>query len=316
MTRKHALVAVALIVVAAAAAGLVATRQPLLESNVAGAVDTSGLRLIAGGTYEASGLAAVPGDSQFLFVDDGRRREIFLLTLTRDGQQAGEALALPIPADVTDMEGITGDGRYFYVVGSQSKKTGFDGDGLVRFTYDPGTKRVDNVLRIAGLKAWLAENVAELRGTAQLLGDEVLNIEGLAWDPTRRRLLLGLRAPVIGDKALVVPLALSDTTAPFSRENLRVDGETIRLPLGGAGIRGIEWDPVNRAFLVITGAALNDEDRDFRVFEWDGQGASIPREIASYARRLKPEGIAQAASRDRSLRVVVFDVGQLAVMPE
>jgi hypothetical protein len=303
-----------LIVVVAALAALVLRDSNPVKTTSTGSVNTSGVRRIAGGSYEASGLAAVPADSQFLFVDDGREREIFLLALSSDGIQTGDAVALPLPADVTDMEGITSDGRYFYIVGSQSKRTGFDGDGLVRFTFDPRSRRIEGVQRVQDLKGWLAAHVAELRGTERQIGDDILNIEGIAWDPANHRLLLGLRAPVVADSALIVAIKLSDTTKAFTRDNLTVDGATLRLPLGGAGIRGIEWDPVADAFLIITGASLDDEELDFRILEWSGQAGSQPREIATYDRRLKPEGIARGSVGGKRSRVVVFDAGDLAVV--
>jgi hypothetical protein len=311
-----------LIVVVATLASLVARGANRLETTSAGGLDISAgnarataiPQRIARGSYEASGLAAVPGDSQFLFVDDGQEHEIFLLTLSRDGSQTGDAVALPLPADVTDMEGVTTDGRFFYTVGSQSKRSGFEGDGLVRFTFDPRTRRIDSVTVIRGVKAWLAAHVTELRGTERLIGDEVLNIEGLAWDPSHGRLLLGLRAPVVADSALVVAVRLADTGGAFTAENLTVDGPALRLPVGGAGIRGIEWDPFANAFLVITGASLDDEDRDFRLLEWNGQSGSPPREIATYDRRLKPEGVARATLGGQPSRVLVFDVGRVVVM--
>lgn len=315
-TATRALVSLLLIVAVAALATLVARVPNRLETTSMGSVDAAGPHRIVGGSYEASGLAAVPGDSQFLFVDDGKEREIFLLTISRDGRQAGGAIALSLTADVTDPEGVATDGRFFYIVGSQSKMTGFDGDGLVRFTFDPATRRIDAVERIQGLKAWLAANVPELRGTERRIGDDVLNIEGLAWDPPNRRLLLGLRAPVVAESALVVAIKVIDPNGAFSTDNLKVDGATLRLPLGGAGIRGIEWDPVANAFLVIAGASLNNEDRDFRVVEWNGQSRSQPREIATYKRRLKPEGIARGSVGARPTRVIVFDVGLVAVMRE
>jgi Protein of unknown function (DUF3616) len=307
---------VLLVAAVAAVAFLLGRTSAAREVPSTGNADSSGIHRIAGGSYEASGLAAVPGDSQFLFVDDGREREIFLLALSSDGLQMGNAIALPFPADVTDMEGITTDGRFFYVVGSQSKKTGFDGDGLLRFTFDPQAQRIAAIERIQGLKSWLADNVAELRGTGGRFGDDVLNIEGLAWDPTNRRLLLGLRAPLAGDSALVVPIRLADSTRAFTIDNLTVDGATLRLALGGAGIRGIEWDSVTGAFLVIVGASLDDENRDFRVVEWNGRSGSQLRQIATYDRRLKPEGIARATIAGNPSRVVVFDVGHVAVMRE
>ena len=270
--------------------------------------------LLAGGFFEASGIAHVEGSRQFLFVDDDRPRDLFVLELSRGGLQDGEVLAIPLGAQVTDMEGITSDGKYFYVVGSQSKATGFEGDGLVRFTYDPVTRRTGSVESIRGLKAWLAEHVPELRGVDRRSGDHVLNIEGLAWDPTSQRLLLGLRAPLLDDQALVVPVQLADAGASFSRENLRIAGATIRLPLNGAGIRSIEFDEVSRSFVLITGAPLNEETRAFEVLEWNGDTASAPHQVKSYHGTLKPEGMTRAFLEGRSVRVLVFDTSRFTVV--
>ena len=258
-------------------------------------------------------MAYVPSSNTVLFVDDGRTREIFLMELTAQGTQAGKAIPVTLGADITDMEGITHDGQHFYVVGSQSKRSGVEGDGIVRFTFNPGTRRVEQVQRIQGLKAWLAEHVAELRGTANKLGDEVLNIEALAWDPINRRLLLGLRAPVVDGQSLIIAIKQADSTRSFTRENLRMDGPTIRLALGGAGIRGMEYDSETKSFRILTGAALNDENQDFRLMEWNGQPGGAVKETASYSRRLKPEGITRAAIDGRPVSVLVFDVGRFLV---
>lgn len=278
------------------------------------AVQAVAPHVIAGGRFEASGVAHVAGTNQLLFVDDGRPREIFVMELTSDGIQKGSAVPVPLAAEVTDPEGITSDGIHFYVIGSQSKKTGFEGDGLVRFTFDPRTRRADRVERIQGLKAWLAENVSELRGTERRVGNDALNIEGLAWDPGGRRLLLGLRSPIVDGQALVIPIKMTDPTASFSGENLEVDGATIRLRLNGAGIRSLEHDERTNTFRLIAGASPNDENREFRVVEWNGNPGSPLRDIARFSRRLKPEGITRAALDGRPVSVIVFDVGRFAVI--
>jgi hypothetical protein len=273
-------------------------------------------RRLNGSAFEASGVVHVPGTSGVLFVDDGRTREVFWMELSATGEQNGSPVPVALSADVTDLEGITGSGKHFYVVGSQSKATGFDGDGLVRFTFDPARRRAENVERIQGLKAWLAANVPELHGAARRSGDDVLNIEAIAWDAKRGRLLLGLRAPVIGGNALVIPIRLASPDGPLSAANLRVDGRAIALPLQGAGIRSLEYDDRAGAFRVISGAPLNAVGRDFRILEWNG-AAAAPfgfREVARYAAKLKPEGITRASLGGRSMTVVVFDTGQFAIL--
>jgi len=284
-----------------------------MSSGAASATAGSMPPPIAGGEFEASGVAHVPNTNQLLFVDDGTARQIFLMELTRDGKQQGAAVPIALSADVTDLEGMTFDGRHFYVVGSQSKLTGFEGDGLVRFTFDPKTRLVGGVERIQGLKTWLAANVAELRGTETLLGDHVLNIEAIAWDSAGNRLLLGLRAPVVDGQALIVPVKLGDSGAAFSRDNLRVDGPAIRVSLDGAGIRSLEYDDRVKAYRLVTGATLNEETLEFRLVEWNGMPGSPVRDIATYSRHIKPEGITRAEIDGRDVTVMVFDVGRFAM---
>jgi hypothetical protein len=279
-----------------AAAGVAAC----LAAQTSGQAHGGGARppqSIAGGRFEASGVAHVPGTSGVLFVDDGRNREIFWMEVGADGSQKSPAVRVPLAADITDLEGITTDGASFYVVGSQSKSKGFE------------------VERIQGLKAWLAAHVPELKGAAQVVGDTALNIEGLAWDPRGSRLLLGLRAPVVDGSALVIAIKFQDPRGAFSAGNLRIDGKTIRLPLGGAGVRSLEYDPDAKGFRVITGAGLNKEDREFRIVEWNGDTApsSLPL-IASFASSLKPEGITRATLNGRQVSVVVFDTGRFALL--
>ena len=269
---------------------------------------------ISGGTFEASGVVHVPATQGVLFVDDGRTREVFWMELSADGSQKAAAIPVPLDADVTDLEGMTHDGTSVYVVGSQSKKTGFDGDGLVRFRFNAAARTVEGVERIQGLKQWLAANVAELKGSGSVIGDAALNIEGLAWDPKRERLLLGLRAPVVDGQSLIVPLQFKNRSDGFRAENLVVEsGKAIRLPLNGAGIRSIEYDTPSDTFRVITGAGLDKENRDFRVVEWAGDGSTV-REVTRYSSRLKPEGITRATIEGRPRTVIVFDTGRFTLL--
>jgi len=292
---------VALVIVAASAVAVIAATPAAFRDPVP----------IAGGRFEASGVTHVPGSEQLLFVDDGRNRDVFVLELDADGRQVGSAVGVTLGADVTDLEGITSDGRHFYVVGSQSKKGGVAGDGLVRFRYDPSTRRIAGVERVRGLKALLETGVAELRGRR---GDLALNIEGLAWDPRGGRLLLGLRAPVVDGKALIVALTLVDPDGAFSSSNLRVDGTVMKLDLGGAGIRGLEYDDRAKSFRVIAGGSSDRDNRDFQLREWDGVAASEPRVLRSFDARLKPEGIAAATIGGRPVSVLVFDVGRFEIV--
>src|SRR5688500_3184916 len=130
------IVAVATIVGAIEALVLV-NRKPQSSGRPLTVGDTVRHRPIDGREFELSGVAHVPNSGQILVLDDDTSTEIFLVEVRPDTTQTGDAIPIALGADVTDMEGITFDGTNYYVVGSQSKGTGFEGIGLVRFRYDP-----------------------------------------------------------------------------------------------------------------------------------------------------------------------------------
>ena len=269
----------------------------------------------SGGTFEASGVAYVPGTDSVLFVDDDRPSQVLLMQLGEDRKQAGAIKSIDIGTSIVDLEGITNDGEYFYVVGSQSKSTGTDQAGLARFKLDTANQRAVGTQAASGLKKFLADNVDELRGLENTkYKDGGINVEGIAWDPLNKRLLLGLRSPVVEGNALVVPLKIRDPKAALSFENLEVEGrKAIRVSIGGAGIRSIEWDEARKAFFLITGAGPNSEKMDFKTWEWSGNSATPAlRELETFDRRLKPEGITRVSTGTRDFVFIVFDTSGYA----
>lgn len=150
-------------------------------------------RPIPGGVYEASGATAAPGGG-ILFVDDDRPDVVFWMELSADGSPPRPPVSIPLGVSVEDPEGITTDGRHVFVVGSQSRGKR-RGAGLVRFRFDAASRRAPEVESIADLKSLLAAKLPVRKGGKK---DGHLNVEGLAWDAKRRRLLLGLRSPLDG----------------------------------------------------------------------------------------------------------------------
>ncbi len=296
-------------------AAVAVVREAGRESSPTHAAPSAIVSSFTGGTFEASGVAHVHGTDGVLFVDDGRTDEVFWMRLGEGHKQAGAIKAVRLGASVIDLEGITTDGTHFYVVGSQSKSKGGDLAGLVRFRFDAQGERAEGSEVVSGLKRFLAENVAELRGMSdRKYKDGGINVEGLAWDARGRRLLLGLRSPVLDGQALVVPLRLRDPRGTFSESNLEVEGaKAIRLPLGGAGVRSIEYDDRAQAFRIIAGAGPNSEKLDFKLWEWDGDAARPAlRETGAFDRKLKPEGITRVSSAGRDFTFIVFDTSGYA----
>ena len=263
-------------------------------------------RPIAGGGFEVSGVVHINGTNGFLFVDDDNTRDVLWLELASDGTQKAKPVRIPLGTEIVDPEGMTTDGKYIYIVGSQSKRRSSSGVGLMRFVFDSQRRMIQNVESIRELKSFLAKALVELRNTD-------INIEGLAWDPMQNRLLLGLREPLDNGRALLVPLTLRQPGGPFSSDNINV-GRPFTLHLDGAGIRSIEYDPSRKGFLVITGASRNKEDREFRVLLWSGAGSvDSPPILARFASKLKPEGVTRAALDGSETDMLVFDVGRYSI---
>lgn len=276
-----------------------------------------GMTPFVGGTFEASGVAGVPGTDGVLFVDNRRPGQVFSMGLDQNGKQAGEIKAVSLGTALEDIEGITTDGTYFYVVSSQSRPKAIASTGLARFKFDARSQSVEGVASIGGLKKFLVENVAELRGEGDRKSkDGGINIEGLAWDPQHGRLLLGMRSPVVDGQALLVPLKLRDPRGAFSIENLQVEGgKAIRVTIRGLGIRGIEYDGRAKVFRMLSGATEEQQLTDFGLWEWNGdEKQPVLRELNKFDKTLKAEGVARATSGKRDFLIVVFDAGGYTII--
>jgi len=266
---------------------------------------------LAGGPFEASGLVVPPDGKGLLFVDDARSDAVLFMELAADGSPKAAALRVPLGVNVVDPEGLTTDGRFVYLVGSQSRgKRRGEGPGLARFRFDGARGVVHAAETIDGLGALVVAALPEARPTGRKKKAPPLNIEGLAWDAKHGRLLLGLRAPLDGRQAVLVPVRLRDAGGPFSAANLVVD-TPIRLDLGGDGIRGIEADADGDYWIIAGGSSGNPGPS--RIVRWDGAGAAV-RPVATLPGHLKAEGVARAVVAGRPVTVVLCDTSQYLLL--
>jgi hypothetical protein len=315
---KHLIYLFGVLLAVALASGLVlyATGSDSSEATVENAAGTA--KAFAGGTFEASGATRVPGTNSIFFVDDGKPGAVLWMQLDNEGNQSGPIKVIDLGVNIDDLEGITTDGSYFYVVNSQAKAKSSGQAGIVRFKFNPASQSAEEAQATGSLKQFLVENVAELRemGTVKAK-DDGINIEGLAWDPAEGRLLLGMRSPVAGDDALLIPLKLRDPRGQFSLENLEAkETRAIRLPLGGQGVRGIEYDERSKLFHIIAGATESQDKTNFKLWEWGGQADQpVLREVATFDKKLKPEGVTRASGGSNEFKIIVFDTSRYLKMP-
>ncbi len=306
--QKLYLVALLLMVCATCASLFYIFRADSFQTT--GATFSDNSKAFTGGPFEASGVTYVSGSNSLLFVDDGKPGEVQWMEIDEQGNQAGAVKSISLGAPIEDLEGITTDGNSFYVVGSESRPKSSNQNGLVRFKFDSKTQRVEAAEPVSELKNLLIEKVAELQGLANRKAkDDGLNIEGLAWDAERGRLLLGLRSPIVDGQALAVALKLRDPQGAFSRDNLEVEPKAIRIPLDGLGIRSIEYDNRLKLFRIISGASESQDRADFKLWNWAGD-QTPPREVAVLGRKLKPEGVTRATAGNADFTIIVADTSR------
>ena len=270
-----------------------------------------------GEAFEASGVVFVPGTNGVLFIDDNKEDKVFWMQVDDSGQQVGDVKPVPLGVRVQDPEGITFDGTYYYVVGSQSVDKRGDENALVRFAFDPGAQAVTKAEVIPNFRSLLFEKVSELKGEGEKKSkDGGLNIEGIAADPVNGRLLLGLRSPIINQRALIIAFRLPATDAPLSASGLQLaEPQAIQLPLDDLGVRDIQYDKKTKSFFIVSGAPEHHEKPDFELWQWDG--ASDQSGVASGLRRvniklnqkMKPEGVTRAEMNGRDYVFMVGDGG-------
>lgn len=264
-----------------------------------------------GGALETSSVAAVPGTNGVLMVVDSDNDAARWVQLDESGKQVGSIKKIPLGVSFDDPEAITYGGGYAYLLASQADPTNGPRNAIVRFDFNSETQTQRSVEMIPDLRAFLLQNVTEIATLGTPSGkDGGLNIEGLAWDPINERLLLGLRSPLLGNQAVVIPLKLRERRGAFNLDNLKVDEPRVMfLALEGHGVRDLTYDPRLKSFLIISGAPENEKKTDFVLWEWTGQSDARPTKLMTLDDKMKPEGISSVTIGGRSFVFLVGDAG-------
>jgi len=129
-----------------------------------------------------------------------------------------------------------------------------------------------------------------------------LNLEGLGERP-EGGVWIGLRSPVPGGRALLVPLLNPEGVIKGERARL---GDPIRLDLGGRGVRSLSrW---HGHALILAGPPA--EQGTSLLFVWDGRSDPVPNAAADLE-DLNPEAFFSPEERDEIL--VLSDDGTLEI---
>jgi hypothetical protein len=134
-----------------------------------------------------------------------------------------------------------------------------------------------------------------------------INIEGLCTTPNKD-LLIGFRNPVPDGKALLIPLKNPSELIHEEKSSARF-GESIRLDLGGLGIRSIEYWEKYKTYIICAGAF--DDSNNFCLYQWSGKPAENPEIIEGivFPPDFCPESILFYPNQDDRLHILSDDGG-------
>jgi hypothetical protein len=111
------------------------------------------------------------------------------------------------------------------------------------------------------------------------------NIEGLAAGPDGTSLLIGLRNPVPGGRAVLIPLL--NPAALVAGQGPARFGPVVRLDLGGRGVRAIAR--VGSSYVIAAGPPA--DVGSFALFRWSGKAGDAPTPLPADLGSLRPEAV-------------------------
>ena len=239
--------------------------------------------------YEPSGVQQL-ADGRLLVVEDESHQPLAVLSLQSDGRLSEQILhsetlsGLISPnralGTMEDLEAVAVDGQNrIYVITSHSRKKNGKRtekrEQLIRFVLD-GDK-VSDIKVLHGLRKKISEKHESLEqafSIRDVKDDGGFNIEGLSFDRTKQKLLIGLRSPLKDGNAIVVvvenPLAVFD-----HNEVPRIADTLIELDLGEGGVRSLCYDQHLGGYLILS----RKPGKTFKLWLWSGDTHDSPQRL-------------------------------------
>lgn len=236
--------------------------------------DTSASPVIGSFTdsYEPSAVVQLPSGTIMLVDDEGDSplRTLEFSTSEKRFIQDTRQLRGFDGVVVDDLEGVAmGKGGQVFLVASHSLtkkgKRKQARERLIRFEIQG-----EHIQKQRQVKNLLPHIRQQLSTAGELQGKslEEVNIEGLAFDPTGEKLLLGLRAPLDDNKSII--LVIDNPHALFDGGQEPRFGKLLTLDMGGAGIRAMTYDHKLDSYLLVNEAMNNKGKLRPTLWAWGG----------------------------------------------
>ena len=241
------------------------------------------------GVYEPSAVQQLP-DGRILIAEDEPNHAFSVLSIDKSGHLVeDEALDTRIITGfkrrLNDLEALARDNEGFiYALTSHSRnrkgQRSPDREHLMRFKIQGGDvlglTSYNNLTQVLESDTKLHDLIRE-RTKAEVSFEEI-NIEGMAFDPVKKRLVLGFRDPEFNNMALVA--FISNPKDVFEHNTKPEFDEVAVLDIGGGGIRSLNYDPVLKNYVIANEVKDETGEKFSQLWTWSGNPTDEPHKIS------------------------------------
>ena len=268
----------------------VKTLPSLLTSPVSNTAELRALGInMFNGVYEPSAVQQLP-DGKLLIAEDEPNHAFSIISIDKTGRFIeDEALDTRVITGfkrrLSDLEALARDDEGFiYALTSHSRtrkgNRSPDREHLMRFKIQDGNvlglTSYDNLTQVLETDHKLHDLIRE-RTKAEVSFEEI-NIEGMAFDPVKKRLVLGFRDPEFNNMALVA--FISNPKDVFERNAQPEFDEVAILDIDGGGIRSLNYDPVLKNYVIANEVKDENGQKFSQLWTWSGNPTDEPQKIS------------------------------------
>ena len=268
----------------------VKTLPSLLTSPASNTAELRALGInMFNGVYEPSAVQQLP-DGKLLIAEDEPNHAFSIISIDKTGRFIeDEALDTRVITGfkrrLSDLEALARDDEGFiYALTSHSRtrkgNRSPDREHLMRFKIQDGNvlglTSYDNLTQVLETDHKLHDLIRE-RTKAEVSFEEI-NIEGMAFDPVKKRLVLGFRDPEFNNMALVA--FISNPKDVFERNAQPEFDEVAVLDIGGGGIRSLNYDPVLKNYVIANEVKDENGQKFSQLWTWSGNPTDEPQKIS------------------------------------
>ena len=241
------------------------------------------------GVFEPSAVQQLP-DGKLLIAEDELNHAFSIISIDKTGKFVeDEALDTRVITGfkrrLSDLEALARDDEGFiYAMTSHSRtrkgNRSPDREHLMRFKIQDGNvlglTSYDNLTQVLETDHKLHDLIRE-RTKAEVSFEEI-NIEGMAFDPVKKRLVLGFRDPEFNNMALVA--FISNPKDVFERNAKPEFDEVAVIDIDGGGIRSLNYDPMLKTYVIANEVKDENGQKFSQLWTWSGNPTDEPQKIS------------------------------------